>query len=364
MNKPIKIIHLISSLARGGRERQLSIIVSKTNLDEYDSKIIYFNKTVYSYIEEYDLWRHIIKISKKDFILRFIELYRIINDFKPKIIFSWGNLEAVYSMLLNTFIPFKHVNMSVRHGIRSKKFSHYFRTLILHLSKYVVANSYAGLKANNLKGGYLLYNGIEDKFIKKKIINKIEKRKLLMPDVLNKILIISVANLVPYKDYSSILEALALLKDDGISFYYIILGDGPLRNEIEITVDEYNLSKYVRILGHVNNVDEYLSVSDIFLHSSKGEGCSNAILEAMAAGLPVIASDTGGTKEIVSEKNGLLFKYQDVTGLYKNIKFMIENKKIIEKMSIESQKIIKNRFTIPIMMKRYEDIIEKVMNNE
>ena len=161
----IKIIHLISSLKRGGRERQLSNIVVYSNNNQLSNKIVYFNDVENSYLDEYDLRRSAIKIQKRNFFSRLIELQNFLKDNQPDIVYTWGNFETIFIFLLKPFNNFILINGSIRHGIRSRKVSHYLRTFFLHLSRYIVANSYAGLKANKLKKGFVLYNGIDNKFL-------------------------------------------------------------------------------------------------------------------------------------------------------------------------------------------------------
>ena len=263
-------------------------------LEKYPSKIVYLNERNENYIDEYGLDDRLIKINSRQFLHRLFELHRLFKKEKPDIVYTWGNFESIFILILNPFHKFVFINGSIRHGVRSKKFWHYFRTFTLHLSSHIVANSYAGLKAENLKRGFVLYNGVDQKFIG--MINqekKKDKRKKMFNVDEKAILFISVANLVPYKDFFSVLYALKIIKDKGYNFYYLILGDGPLRKGIEQRVNEYGLSSNIKILGNVENVNEYLKIADVFIHSSKGEGCSNAILEAMFAGLFIIATDVG-----------------------------------------------------------------------
>ena len=361
----IKIVHVISSLTRGGKERQLATIAANTDYINYPSLFIYFNEYDNSYIGEYNLSGYTVKVKSKQNIARLWELHRILKKHNPDIVFTWGIIESVLILLINPFHRFKFINGSVRHGIRSFRFSHYFRSIVLHLSKNILANSKAGLRANNIKRGYVLYNGIHEKFIGKyNHDRKTEMRKRLLGYQTDRIILVSVANLVPYKDYFSILMALKKLKEEGFSFCYLILGDGPLRSKIVDEITEYNLIGDVNLLGRVDNVEEYLKISDIFIHSSKGEGCSNAILEAMAAGLPVIASDTGGTTELVTDKNGFLYKLKNYTQLCEYVKYCIENRNVCTELGDNAVKLIKERFTVKTMMNNYYTIINTVINRK
>lgn len=358
----IKIIHLISSMDRGGRERQLATIVANTRQDNYPTKIVFFNKRANSYVDEYNLLEHTIHIKAKGKRNRLRVLNDLFKEEKPDIVFTWGNGESILALLLNSFHPYKFINGSVRHGIRSRQFSHYFRTFILHLSPHIVANSKAGLKANNLRKGEVLYNGIAPRFIGSlEGEARLEKRRDLLPSYTQaKAVIVSVANLVPYKDYFSSLKALKSLKEQGYDFYYLILGDGPLREQVKSAITEYNLEEEVRLLGNVQNVDEYLRTADIFLHSSKGEGCSNAILEAMAAGLPIVATATGGTLEIVSAENGELFSFKDAGQIEQKLKLYLEDKAKREEAGKRSAALVKEYYTLNRMMHNYYSINQKI----
>lgn len=359
--KSLSVIHIISSLNRGGRERQLSVILSKTNQVFYPSRIIYFNESSRDYLDEYSIKEFSNRIKSISFAKRLLELNKLIKESTPDVIFTWGIMESLFILILFPFHKFKFINGSIRHGLRLRSVSHYFRSLILRLSPNIVANSYAGLKVNHLKRGYVLYNGIDDKFIK--LIGSQDKiliRKKLLDFEEDNPLLISVANMVPFKDYSTVLYALKHLKEENVPFNYLILGDGAQREIIEKKIIEYKLDANIRILGNVQNVNDYLQISDIFIHSSMGEGCSNAILEAMAAALPIIATDTGGTSEIISEKNGFLFNYKDHLKLEELIKWCIDNSELTEMLGNNSLDLIKKRFTLDKMMFNYYKILNSV----
>jgi glycosyltransferase involved in cell wall biosynthesis len=121
-----------------------------------------------------------------------------------------------------------------------------------------------------------------------------------------------------------------------------------------------NLDKSVHIVGAVENVADYLGAADIFVHSSKGEGCSNAILEAMCAGLPMVASKTGGTPEIVDDRFSRLFRYKDPEDLYEKLLQMIEHCDH-QKMGLTAQSIATERFGIDRMIDNYTAIVENVL---
>lgn len=112
-------------------------------------------------------------------------------------------------------------------------------------------------------------------------------------------IVVSVANLREPKGHAHLLDALTRLKSQGIPFSAILVGEGDLRAHIEMAAARQQLD--VRIVGSVNDVRPYLRASDVFVQSSLEEGMSNSLLEAMAAGCPIVATDVGGTKQALGD---------------------------------------------------------------
>lgn len=111
----------------------------------------------------------------------------------------------------------------------------------------------------------------------------------------------TVGRLVPQKDHENLLRAFALLRTELPSATLDILGDGPLRSDLQAKVDELGLRESVRLLGPSLDVASFLESIDIFALSSKYEGLPIVILEAMAAGLPTVSTRVGGVPEVCLE---------------------------------------------------------------
>lgn len=354
-----RVIHFISSLKRGGRERQLSTIYSNNSAQRQHIKIVYLNESADSYIEEFKIRKEdIYRIKSRQFLFRLWKLNTYLRSQKPDVVYAWGALEFFLASLVKPFVGFKLINGSIRHGIVSNQLSHRWRTFLLHHSRYVVANSRAGLLANGLKHGFVLYNGIDSKFFQKQ---KAQPEFADFFSTLQRPVIISVANLVPYKDYPTVFEALKLIKAKGLEFSYLIIGDGPRRAEFEQMVLLLGLNEHVHFMGICINVEHYLHASDIFIHSSKGEGCSNAILEAMAAGLPIIATNVGGNPEIINEKFGFFFNFGDYVTLSNHLVSLLiqaEGREIRGNLAkVEATK----KYSIAAMLNSYYSIIETIL---
>jgi glycosyltransferase involved in cell wall biosynthesis len=254
--------------------------------------------------------------TKKEKFSSFRKLY---TQLKPRVVVSFDFFSSVCGLLSYRSHGFTFINGSIRHGVRMNKLSHYLRSLVCWLSPWVMANSIAGLRTNNLHPGkrrLVFYNGIEDKF-KNKVTEEAKSAFLtqLFPGYSSEDkVIISIANFNPVKDYFTVLNALAEYKGKN-KLFYLVIGEGPMRAEIEALISKLGLKDRVHLMGKTSNVPDYLAVSDYLVHSSKGEGISNAILEAMYAGLPIIATAVGGTPEIVYPGSSALFSYKDKSAL-------------------------------------------------
>jgi len=355
------ILHLISSLSRGGRERQLAMLLKYSKSTDVINKIICFNKKDDSYVDEYEIEKDVIYLKSKNIFKRFIQLKSHIQEHNPDILWTWGGFEASFGVLFSFLLGIKHVNGSIRHGIVRFNKKQLWRMFILHLSRYRVANSKAGLKANRLKKGYVLYNGLDEKFFDSNRKTRLEvlKEFEISPD---NIILISVANLVPYKDYKTVIKALNEIKSEiNCKFHYLIVGEGTERNHLEKLINETNLKDNVTITGRRKDVRSLLGSADIYIHSSRGEGCSNAILEAMAAGLPIIATDTGGTSEIVEKGNGICFQFRNVPELKESILMFFNKPDLINKMGDNSRKLAREKYSIETFSQNYNKILSEIL---
>lgn len=124
-------------------------------------------------------------------------------------------------------------------------------------------------------------------------------------------LLISVGRLAPQKGYQDLLTAFAWVHEKYPSATLVIAGYGPLYSDLEGQIKALGLEKVVHLLGARNDVPHLLAASDIFVSASHWEGLPVALLEAMGAGLPIVATNVGDVPEVVIEGTGLVVPAQD-----------------------------------------------------
>lgn len=166
-------------------------------------------------------------------------------------------------------------------------------------------------------------------------------------------IIISVGELNQNKNHIAVLKALKEMKNKNIS--YIICGSGIKYGEYEKFINEEKLSN-VRLLGFRNDVISLMKSSDLLIFPSFREGLPVSIMEGMAAGLPVIASNIRGCKDLVkNDINGFLVSPNDVDALINKINLLMTDKLLYKKMSGNSLEICKT-YSVEEILKKLEDV--------
>jgi len=139
-------------------------------------------------------------------------------------------------------------------------------------------------------------------------------------------------SLVDHKGQSFLIEAAASLVPTFSDLYFSIAGEGPLRQNLQKRILELNLAGHFKLPGFIRDMPTYYHSLDIYAHPSKMEGMGSAIIEAMACGKPIIAAQSGGIPEIVSD-HGYLVAAKDVKALAAGLNAMISSWPLRKKLA-------------------------------
>ena len=176
-----------------------------------------------------------------------------------------------------------------------------------------------------------------DKFQKKEPTRQEIRNKLGIPD--GKIILMSVGELTKRKNHMVVIDALARLKEYDI--LYVICGDGPMKARLRAKAEELGVRDRVKLLGFRKDIAELHKAADIFVFPSLQEGLPVAVMEAMASGLPIVASKIRGNEDLISNnQGGYLVNPMDSEQVAKAIEKMIQNPKKREKMEKRNLEII------------------------
>jgi glycosyltransferase involved in cell wall biosynthesis len=170
----------------------------------------------------------------------------------------------------------------------------------------------------------------------------------------NKLVVITNGRLVSAKGYVFSLLAIRRLISDGIDIEYRIIGSGSERDNILFYLDRLNLTKHVLLLGGLepSEVIKEISNADIFVACTLSEGLSNAVIESMAVGTPVISTNVNGMPEVVDDGiNGILVNPYSDFEIYSGIKRLTTDLELYVRFSIEGRKKVEEKFNINMQNK-------------
>jgi len=363
----MKIIFFIGTLLTGGKERRLIELLKyiKQNTN-YDILLVLRQKKI-NYTEFYNISisYRILSSSymQKDLRLPFYFL-SICKKFKPDLIHTWGSMPTFVAILSSLILHIPLINNQITSAPSRASIS--FSEKIINrinftFSDIIISNSYAGIKSFNppLKKSRVIYNGIDLKRFEdlpdKDLIK--EKYKIKTPFA-----VVMVASFTKNKDYNRFIRIANIICGIRNDISFICVG-GPGKD-----ISYFELAKKIAannpliiFTGIISEVEALVNACDIgVLFSPYGEGISNAILEYMALSKPVIAYDSGGTREVIKNgENGFLIKEEDDEQISKIIIELIDNYKLRKKLGENGRKKIEEYFNIQKMGKEYMNIYNK-----
>jgi len=168
---------------------------------------------------------------------------------------------------------------------------------------------------------------------------------------------ITVANLRPEKSHETLIAAAAQLAADFPAAQFQIVGDGPRRSELEALVRARGLESSVAFLGHREDVSQLLGAADVFVLPSKSEAFPNGAIEAMAAGLPVVASAVGGLLDLIEpERTGLLVPAGDAGALAGALRRLFSDPMLAARLGEAAQTQVRQRYSFERMVASFEEL--------
>lgn len=209
--------------------------------------------------------------------------------------------------------------------------------------------------AKNGKSFYVPGVGIDVERIKKIEVDKRQKRRELgIPE--DAFVLVSVGELNKNKNHIAVIKALKNIDLKRKNIFYIIVGDGKLKNYLQKKIRQFELSENVKLVGKRSDVIEILKASDLFVFPSRREGLPRALLEAMACGLPVIATKIRGNVDLIEDGvNGILFEVNDSINLIKSIKNIYSNAEFRNMMGQKNLEKIYN-FSLSVVCENMRSI--------
>ena len=164
------------------------------------------------------------------------------------------------------------------------------------------------------------------------------------------------------KGVQVLLDAFKTLKEDGVTAHLTIIGDGPDRDKLQNLARDAGVNDSISFCGAVEDIIPYLQKSALFVLPSLSEGLSNVLLEAMACGLPIVATRVGGNIDLIRDgENGILVETENSNQLSEAMKKILQDKALAKKLGSEARKTVEQRFSLISIADRYLSLYQKLI---
>jgi sugar transferase (PEP-CTERM/EpsH1 system associated) len=255
-------------------------------------------------------------------------------------------------------------------GLKQRLLRHVFRPFVDHytvvskdLATYLT--QHLGIAAENVTQ---IYNGVDTaRFFSRRGSRPAVGPAGFLED--DSLVVGTVGRVQPVKNQICLIRALIALRQErpelAQKLRFVLLGDGPLLPELRRLIDEAGFARQSWLPGERDDVAEVMRAMDIFVLPSLAEGTCNTILEAMATGLPVIASRVGGNPELVNDgRTGRLVRAEDETAIGTAIADYLKSPSLRCAHGIEGRRTVEQRFSLISMVNSYMSVYDCVLSGK
>lgn len=361
--KKINVLHLIQGLELGGLEKVVLSLIEGLDKNRYSCSICCFD-SLGELAKRVNGAKKIFFLKRKqgiDYLYPF-KLAGLLKKEQIQVLHLHNSTAFFYGVIagriarVTSIIYTEHArditpNLKVR--IADKLLS-FFTNKIVVVAECLKNNLIKCEKFKEKKIS-VIHNGIDADIYNVKTDCKEIRTKIGIDETAN--VVGMVARFDPIKNHKCLIKAMKQVVSELPKTVLLIVGDGPIRSELEMLVSDLMLGKNVKFLGMRTDIPDLLSAMDVFVLCSKSEGLSVTLLEAMAAGKAVVATSVGGNSELIEHGiNGMLVPPNDENSLSEAILACLKDKsKALAMGTVASQKVAEN-FTLDIMIRKYEKV--------
>jgi sugar transferase (PEP-CTERM/EpsH1 system associated) len=362
---PLRVLHVISYMGRGGAEMGILKLIAGLG-EGFEHRICTTRGFDADFVRSSISEEKMYVAGSSDLKLQFplFRLARIMHEYRPHIVHTrnWGAIEAVLAAKL-TGVP---VVIHSEHGYEVDMFAGLpMRRRIFRRAAYAMTDAVFAvtreLRDFHARQAWVrpehmgvIYNGVDtQRFAPCREARIAMRKELSLPE--KSFVVGAVGRLVPIKDHRTLLKAAALFSGSGIDVRVLVVGSGPERERLQSQATGA-LEARVYFAGDSNRVPELLNAMDVFVLPSLGEGMSNTLLEAMASGLPVLATSVGGNLEIIEDNvNGSLFTPGDAQWLADRLNLMARDPALIHQLGTAARNRAIESFSLSRMLESYRN---------
>jgi len=367
-------MHIFSNFGKGGAEVGVSRLIETFSNSNDKHSICSISKNIRTDIVPDNTQVFTLEIEKADRLI-FYKLYKLFK--REKVTIAHANNLNVWTDVLFASKLAGTKCVETFHGIDTEKsqipkYKKYQYKIISKFTDSITAVSRSALdllsKEIGISDIVLINNGIDSERFRPVKENNFNYLKEEFKIGANAFLIGCVAGLREVKNHKGLLDAFECLTglrpelfNEDKKCYLFLVGEGPLLNSLKEYANILGIAKHVLFLGQRQDINRILPSLDLFVMNSNTEGMSYSILEAMACGLPVAATDVGGNFLLVEDGvNGFLVPKDEPRLMAEAIIKLFDNHELKQKMGLNARKKIVDKFSLSNMTTGYFRLYEKL----
>jgi len=372
----IKIAYIIDTIDNpaAGTEQQLLMLLNNLNKERFAPYLICLGDSPWLKSQSFNFpiyvfdIRKIISLGFVNFIRQFKRLHKIENFDIVQTFFADANIAGVIAARMAGVKVILASRRNIGDALTNLQL-YALRFIKRYTNKFLANSRAAARKAMELERIKperieVIYNGLDlDKF--RSISPELRARQRAEWGIgENEILIGLVANLRPVKNIGALIEAASRLTTTFPTLKFAVVGEGQLRVDLQKRINSADLGECFKLVGRHGDIVPCLAAFDIAVLCSRAEGFSNSLIEYLAAGLPVVASDVGGNAEAISHKeNGLVYSLNEPGGLVNSLGYLINNKEIAKGYGRNAKAAAMAKYPIENYVKNHEEFYSNLVNN-
>lgn len=353
------VVHVITDLDIGGAEKQLALILPNLRRD-FNQHVIYLRGRglLGDVLRQQGIPVHYLGSHSRFSVYTSFRLYRQLRILRPDITIGYlleaDLLNRITSRLVG--VPF------VISSQRSSFVGHERYRLLDKFTRFLISH-------------YVVQTQISKKELAKRFNWPAEKITVI-PNAVDtrvegvqaatgprgKLKIICVANLKPGKGHDRLLQAFEQIFPDYPQTELLLVGNGELRRPLEQQVVNYRSRNSIKFLGTRHDVAALLGTSDIFVLPTEGEGMSNALLEAMATGLPCVSTDIPVNRDLITHQStGLLYQASRKQDLIMALRQLITTSHLRQRLGQAARNHVRQRHAVPIVSNQWLTLLSQLL---
>ena len=366
MPPPTNIAIIAGQLVVGGAEKQLYLWLANLDRESFNPIVLTLHPGYGDYWEKpvEDLGIPLFRINhRKNRFSRLREIRRTLQPFQPQLVHGWHLFSGAYASLVAPRLMAKSL-VGIRSSFESIQNSLELRIAERFADAFITNSESAAARIKSEKPSvrqvYVVPNAVIVDFEAREAVREKLKQELgLRPDAL---WLIAIGRMEQLKHFDELLEVAASLREKHCNFQLILIGGGAEESYLKQLSQQLRLEDYVRITGEIPNANQWLKGFDIFCMPSVSEGLPNVVMEAAAAGLPIVTWQLPFYEELLTpDDTALMASPGDRAGFEQAVLKLINDQSLREELGAAAQAQITEKFSLDRYIQNMTRVYETML---